>query len=209
MSIHPFVLLITAAVLLWQNRLLASSDNEQELNERGQGDCAALLASSLIFMIAAALAVVGNALPELASDKDFDQFSGLFEQLALFAALPLMVINGFTRVLGFDWDRTIWGRILLAICAVFALTRTSELLDYWLMLILVLGAITFVLPIARYRSFAFIAPLAFWLMLVVGYSGLELRSTGTSDQQHWSWLGLTLIPYLICSNRWLSFSRPS
>ena len=209
MSIHPFVLLITAAVLLWQNRLLASSDNEQELNERGQGDRAALLASSLIFMIAAALAVVGNASPELASDKDFDQFSGLFEQLALFAALPLMVINGFTRVLGFDWDRTIWGRILLAICAVFALTRTSEWLDYWLMLILALGAITFVLPIIRYRSFAFIAPLVFWLMLVVGYSGLELRSTGTSDQQHWSWLGLTLIPYLICSNRWLSFSRPS
>ena len=209
MSIHPFVLLITAAVLLWQNRLQSVDQDplpDSGIGSRGSGNRAALFASSLIFLIAAVLALLGNTLPELASDKDFDQFAGLFEQLALFAALPLMVINGLVRALGFDWDKTIWGRILLAICAVFALTRTSEWLDYWLMLVLAAGVVTFMLPIIRFKTWAFVAPLVFWLMLIAGYTGLELRNLSISEQ-HWSWLGLTLVPYLICSNRWLSLSH--
>lgn len=202
MSIHPFVLLITAAVLLWQNRL-QSVDQDQL---PGSGNRAALFASGLIFLLAAVLTIIREFAPAIAADKDFNQFVGLMEQLAVYAALPLMVANGLAKALGHDWDRGIWGRILLAICAMFALTRTTEWLDYWLMLVLATGLITFALPIIKRQDWNFSAIVLFWLTLCIGYLGLDLRSSLGNSGQHWSWLGLTLLPYVICSNRWLSLS---
>ena len=145
MSLHPFVLLITATVLFWQNRPQAADQQ----NLPGSGNRAALFASGLIFLLAAVLSIASNLIPSLAADKDFDHFIGLMEQLAVFAALPLMVINGLVKALGYDWDRGIWGRILLGICAMFALTRTTPWLDYWLMLVLAAGLVSFVLPIIK------------------------------------------------------------
>ena len=202
MSIHPFVLLITAAVLLWQNRLQPVDQDQLP----GSGNRAALFASGLIFLLAALLTIISEFAPDIAADQDFNQFVGLMEQLAVYAALPLMVINGLAKAFGYDWDRGIWGRILLAICAMFALTRTTEWLDYWLMLVLAAGVITFALPIIKRQDWNFIAIVLFWLALCIGYLGLDLRSSLGSSGQHWSWLGLTLLPYVICSNRWLSLT---
>ena len=202
MSFHPFVLLITAAVLFWQNRPQVADQQ----NLPGSGNRAAQFASGLIFLLAAVLTIVSNLVPALAADKDFSHFVSLMEQLAVYAALPLMVINGLVKALDYDWDRGIWGRILLAICAMFALTRTTEWLDYWLMLILAAGLVTFLLPLIKRRDWNFSAVILFWLAICAGYVGLDLRATLGSAGQHWSWLGLTVIPYVICSNRWLSLS---
>lgn len=202
MSIHPFILLITAAVLLWQNRLqLADQDHLP-----GSGNRAALFASSLMFLLAATLVIINESAPGTAADKDFNQLVGLMEQLAVYAALPLMVINGLAKAIGYDWDRGIWGRILLAICAMFALTRTTEWLEYWLMVVLAVGVITFALPIIKRKDWTFSAILLFWLALCLSYFGLDLRSSLGDPGQHWSWLGLTLLPYVICSDRWLSLT---
>ena len=202
MSIHPFILWITAAVLLWQNRLqLADQDHLP-----GSGNRAALFASSLMFLLAATLVIINESAPGTAANKDFNQLVGLMEQLAVYAALPLMVINGLAKAIGYDWDRGIWGRILLAICAMFALTRTTEWLEYWLMVVLAVGVITFALPIIKRKDWTFSAILLFWLALCLSYFGLDLRSSLGDPGQHWSWLGLTLLPYVICSDRWLSLT---
>lgn len=202
MSIHPFILWITAAVLLWQNRLqLADQDHLP-----GSGNRAALFASSLMFLLAATLVIINESAPGTAANKDFNQLVGLMEQLAVYAALPLMVINGLAKAIGYDWDRGIWGRILLAICAMFALTRTTEWLEYWLMVVLAVGVITFALPIVKRKDWTFSAILLFWLALCLSYFGLDLRSSLGDPGQHWSWLGLTLLPYVICSDRWLSLT---
>jgi hypothetical protein len=201
-SIHPFILWITAAVLLWQNRLQPADQDHLP----GNGNRAALFASSLMFLLAATLVIINESAPGIAANKDFNQLVGLMEQLAVYAALPLMVINGLAKAIGYDWDRGIWGRILLAICAMFALTRTTEWLEYWLMVVLAVGVITFALPILKRKDWTFSAILLFWLALCLSYFGLDLRSSLGDPGQHWSWLGLTLLPYVICSDRWLSLT---
>lgn len=201
MSIHPFILLVSATVLLWQNRPLNAASSLP-----GQGNRAAHFASALIFLLAALLAITALAVPQWAENKDFAHSQQLTEQLALYAALPLLVSNGLAKALGFDWDRTIWGRILLAFCAVFALTRTSVWLDYWMWLVLAGGLITFALPVVKRREWNFIPFVIFWLALCAGYAGLDLRNNPGADGQHWSWLGLLVIPYIICAGHWLSLT---
>ena len=204
MNLHAVILLLSAAVLVWQNRSLLSEGNQPEGNAPGSGDRAARFASALLLLLAGLATVTLSLVPAWQNNADINQTAGLLQQLALYAALPLLVFSGLARALDQDWSRMVWGRILLGICAVFALTRNSEWLDYWMLLVLLAGALTFALPVIRRREFSFIAVLLFWLALSAGYLGLDLRSNLNHNPAVWSWLGLTLIPYLICSNRWLS-----
>lgn len=204
MNLHAVILLLSGAVLLWQNRALLSEGNQPDGTTPGSGDRAARFASAVLFVLAGLSTLTLSLVPDWQHNADINQTAGLLQQLALFAALPLLVFSALARALDQDWNRMVWGRILLGICAVFALTRNSEWLDYWMLLVLLAGALTFALPVIRRREFSFIAVLLFWLALSAGYLGLDLRSNLNHNPAVWSWLGLTLIPYLICSNRWLS-----
>lgn len=204
MNLHAVILLLSGAVLLWQNRALLSEGNQPDGTTPGSGDRAARFASAVLFVLAGLSTLTLSLVPDWQHNADINQTAGLLQQLALFAALPLLVFSALARALDQDWNRMVWGRILLGICAVFALTRNSEWLDYWMLLVLLAGAVTFALPVIRRREFSFIAVLLFWLALSAGYLGLDLRSNLNHNPAVWSWLGLTLIPYLICSNRWLS-----
>lgn len=200
--IHATLALLLSLVLLWQNRPQLNEDPDNPIP--GNGNASALFTAGLLLALAAAMAVLASLVSALATNPDYQQAADLLEQLALFAALPLLVINGLVRALDYDWSRMIWGRILLVVCAMFAITRSSEWLDYWMLVILAAGVLTFVLPIIKRGDKHFIAILLYWCVVCAGYFSLDLRQP--TGMQHWSWLGLSLLPYITCSNRWLSLS---
>jgi len=200
--IHAILALLLSLVLLWQNRPQLNEDPDNPIP--GNGNASALFTAGLLLALAAAMAVLASLVSALATNPDYQQATDLLEQLALFAALPLLVINGLVRALDYDWSRMIWGRILLVVCAMFAITRSSEWLDYWLLAILAAGVLTFALPIIKRGDKHFIPVLLYWCVVCAGYFSLDLRQP--TGMQHWSWLGLSLLPYIICSNRWLSLS---
>jgi len=63
----------------------------------------------------------------------------LMEQLALFAAVPMISAVLLLSATPLQWDRPAWGRVLLGVCAVFELARRSDVLQEWLIVVLVLA----------------------------------------------------------------------
>lgn len=69
----------------------------------------------------------------------------MLEQLCLYAALPLLASVEFSKLIKRDFSRQVWGRILLAIAAVFELCRRNNVLDEMLLITLGIGAVVFIL----------------------------------------------------------------
>lgn len=190
MSLHPVFLLITSALLLWRSWPLRASANADQL--------AAPLASALMMLAAALMAIIWSAMPSLNESTDAQQFYTLLEQLAFYAALPLLVCHRLAQGLGFIWNRMIWGRILLALCAMFALLRTNGGLDIWLWIVLAAGLLAFALPFTKaafrqHWSYTLVSVM-FWGFVLMSFTSLELNH-GSTDYARWSWLGFALVPF--------------
>ena len=68
-----------------------------------------------------------------------------FEQLALYAAFPLLSFVLLALVFKLDWPREAWGRILLGVCGIYWLCQQTQNLSY----LLVASAVISSLAIAK------------------------------------------------------------
>jgi hypothetical protein len=105
-----------------------------------RGEQAADMAGGLII----AAAAIGNLWLQISGNESAIL---LLDSLAWYAALPLLITVRMIQAaqhLGFDWhwDRIIWGRILLALCAVFEVCRRANQLDVIIYVASVIGSIS-------------------------------------------------------------------
>lgn len=68
-----------------------------------------------------------------------------FEQLALYAAFPLLSFVLIALVAKFDWPKEAWGRILLGVCGIYWICQQTHTLNY----LLLASAIISTMAIAR------------------------------------------------------------
>lgn len=64
-----------------------------------------------------------------------------FEQLALYAAFPLLSFVLLALVFSINWPREAWGRILLGVCGIYWVAQQTHHLDYLLMISALLSLI--------------------------------------------------------------------
>lgn len=123
--------LLVSLLLCWTARPIK--------NTMWGGEQAADMAGGLIL----ALATAGNLWQQLSGH---DSALLMLNSLAWYAALPLLVSVRMVQAaqhLGFAWywDRMIWGRILLALCVVFELSRRANQLDMIIYITALVGAV--------------------------------------------------------------------
>lgn len=105
-----------------------------------RGEAAAQFSASIILLPAAVIALA-NALG--LNSESWSQANMVLQELSLYAALPLLSLVLFSqaaRIWGspYDWERMIWGRILLGVCVMYELCRRSEVLPEMLTIFAVL-----------------------------------------------------------------------
>ena len=127
----PSLLLIISLLLCWTARPIK--------NTTWAGEQAADMAGGLIIALAAA----GHLWQQLSGNESAQL---MLDSLAWYAALPLLVTVRMVQAaqhLGFawHWDRMIWGRILLVLCAVFELSRRANQLDMIVYATALVGAV--------------------------------------------------------------------
>ena len=98
----------------------------------------------------------------------------LLDSLAWYAALPLLITVRMIQAaqhLGFDWhwDRIIWGRILLALCAVFEVCRRANQLDMILYVSSVVGVISLFVIAIKHTATVLVIPAIAACAASVGY----------------------------------------
>lgn len=118
----------------------------------------------------------------------------LLEALSWYAALPLLVLVSLARCAQplFQlpaWDRVVWGRILLALCVVFELTRRNGNLEVIPLITLAIGTL---------------AAIGAWLNQRNGLTTLAIIVWGTAvgyvasiRPEVSAWLPLLLLPVLV------------
>lgn len=124
--ISALILLIVG--LLW---LLVSRPQPE-----WRGEAAAQFSASLI-LIPAAIVALANA--SGLQSPSWQQANMVLQELAMYAALPLLslvLISQAARLWGspYDWERMIWGRVLLGVCVVYELCRRSDVLTEMLLI---------------------------------------------------------------------------
>lgn len=124
-GLTSLLLLVISATLLWFNRPTTP----------WSGAAAARFAAGLITFLYALLA------PWPKTELHTTQL--LLEQLSFYAALPLLLSVALATHLGYIWSRMIWGRVLLAWCVVFELSRSNNVLAELLTALLVIGSVLF------------------------------------------------------------------
>lgn len=197
MQVYALLLLAASVVLLWQNRPQGLVNAPASEMDTDSGSRFAFFACGLMF-IAASLMSLFLMLPvTFVSSPDVRHAWQLLMQLAFYAALPLLVITGVAKAWSLHWSRQTFGRLFLAVCAVFALLRGSLWLEYWLWLVLAVGLAGFVRTLIANKSLYYAVPALIWLMACAGYQQLD---TGTlvKSVSHLGWLTLCLLPYLLC-----------
>ena len=65
-----------------------------------------------------------------------------FEQLALYAALPLLTFVLIALIAKFNWPREAWGRILLGVCGIYWLCQQTQQLDNLLIVSTLVSLVT-------------------------------------------------------------------
>lgn len=148
----PLALLFCSSAVLWYHR-----PGPQWPGASASGFMAALLA-----------VVTGVAL--LLSHSSLavsDELLLLLRQACLFAGVPLIAAIWLADLFGKSWDRVIWGRVLLGLCAMFELGRRGDWLDTWLLITLAAGMAGSVLCQIRYSQWLRSAALALlWLFSI-------------------------------------------
>ncbi|MCA6063488.1 hypothetical protein [Thalassolituus marinus] len=166
-----------SGLLLWSSKPAAN----------WSGIASARFAAGLILLIHALLSLTGNLIPA--------EGQLIAEQLSLYAALPLLVATLLVNALGYQWSRLIWGRILLALCVVFELTRRAGELPALLWASLAIAAISALLQIPANKKNAS-AALGCWILL-----GVWLQQTALHQGDINLWLSITLIPVIYLHRR--------
>lgn len=172
-----FVLLLVAGLLCWSARPAAGHTSKKEWS----GEQAADMTGGLIL----AFAALGGIWQNLSGN---DAATLLLNSLAWYAALPLLVcvrIIQAAQRLGYawHWDRMIWGRIFLALCVVFELSRRADQLSFIIDVSAILGAISLII-IAIRPQFNIVGGLlaTSWTVSAIGYFIVQPNSV--------IWLGL-------------------
>tara|TARA_R110001583_G_scaffold193867_1_gene363535 strand:+ start:433 stop:1038 length:606 start_codon:yes stop_codon:yes gene_type:complete len=162
------VLLIASLALAWLARPRTGWSGEQ----------AALFCSGLIGLCASAWQLLTLSAPFIASAEA----SYLLTSLSQYAAFPLLLLvtviqglkrSGYVNADTFNWDRIIWGRILLVLCVIYVLMQRSHnllLLDDIILLLACSAAITWLITCMKGHAKPFYLVLSLlWLALTVSY----------------------------------------
>ena len=154
MEYVAYVLVLSgSSLLLWWNRP----------RQQQTGAAAAVFASALLMAISAGLSLLDSI---LALPTEVQQTQQILLQAAVYAGLPLLAATRLAAALKLHWDKTIWGRILLALCAVFALLRQSDLLESWLLLTFASALAAELWLVSQHQRYFLLAPAAAWALLL-------------------------------------------
>ena len=169
-------LLIMSGLLLWSSRP----------GNSWSGAGSARFTVAIIFLLQAVLSLLPVNMPY--------SLRLLPQQLSLYAALPLLICTLLTASLGLNWSRMIWGRLLLALCVVFEITRRINELHSWLLVALIAGLIAAVLPLITSKG----ADKRLVPAAIISWVGIIFWYDQTSLAQHDLnlWLAATIVPSL-------------
>lgn len=120
----PLMLLVSSLAAGWQWRPVSG----------WSGAAASLFMAALLGLVTSVLLIADGVFAGLSSELLL-----VLQQALLFAGVPLVAAVWMADAAGQDWDRVIWGRILLGLCAVFEICRRSGWLDHWLLIALCSG----------------------------------------------------------------------
>ncbi|ASP38225.1 hypothetical protein CHH28_05790 [Bacterioplanes sanyensis] len=129
-----------------------------------------------------------NGMAAGSDSAELNHATQLLLQLTLYAGLPLLAAIVAAEQFGHFFSRLIWGRALLAICAVFALTRSGPYLHYWLFLVLAVALVGLLWGAWQRRSACWLAT-PIWCGLLIGYWQFNI----VSHSALWFWLAGSLL----------------
>lgn len=151
----PSIFLVAGLLLGWQARPRTGV-------ELG-GEQAADLCASLLLTLYGSLLIISPYWQHAETRL-------LLEGLSWYAALPLLSLVGLAQFAQQvsalpSWDRVIWGRILLALCVVFELTRRANELDWILLASLAIGGLSAVASAWIKKTPGLVASAVIWATL--------------------------------------------
>lgn len=136
------MLIIADLLLLASSLLLAVSNRPAARGQQWPGSAAARFAAALMIVGYAVASLLYHSL----HDHEIAQSELLMRQLAMYAALPMLVCTHLAERLRYHFTRQTWGRIFLGWCVVFELGRRSGVLEWVLLATLVVGGTALMLP---------------------------------------------------------------
>ena len=138
-----------------------------------RGEAAAQFSASIILLPAALLALA-NAIG--VNGDSWVQANMVLQELSLYAALPLLslvLLSQAARIWGspYDWERMIWGRILLGVCVMYELCRRSDVLPEMLITFALLTSAVMLAALIWHARQQRMAPVE--IMAVLGMIGFS------------------------------------
>lgn len=142
-----------------------------------RGEAAAQFSASIILLPAALLALA-NAIG--VNGDSWVQANMVLQELSLYAALPLLslvLLSQAARIWGspYDWERMIWGRILLGVCVMYELCRRSDVLPEMLITFALLTSAVMLAALIWHARQQRMAPVE--IMAVLGMIGFSAALT--------------------------------
>ena len=149
----PLVLLLCSSVALWFTRPVP----------QWHGASASHFMAALLGLITAVTLLLTDAGIAVSDD-----LTRIMLQACLYAGIPLIAAVSLADAFRRHWDRVIWGRVLLGLCAVFELGRRGDWLDTWLLVTLCAGLAGAVVSQIRQRQWGLALVLgSLWLTAAV------------------------------------------
>ncbi len=139
----PLMLLVSSLAAVWLWRPVNG----------WSGAAASLFTAAILGSVTSVLLISAQVFNGLSHDLLL-----VLQQALLFAGVPLVAAVWLADAAGQNWDRVIWGRILLGLCAVFEVSRRSGWLDQWLIFVLAAGLVAIFFHCARQKR---------WLPLLI------------------------------------------
>lgn len=160
------LLLIAETILLICALLLAGQSYRR--GEQKQETASFVISLSAAFLAAASL----GELTLEATNQDLLTFQRMLDNLAFYAALPLLATALIAQAWQKDWSRAAWGRWLLALFALFELMRRAEQGDLYSQIVAVASVILLLASLpklsniqARLTGFITLVPLSLALLI--------------------------------------------
>ncbi len=160
------LILIAETILLVCALLLAGQS--YRCGEQKQETASFVISLSAAFLAAASL----GELTLEATNQDLLTFQRMLDNLAFYAALPLLATALIAQAWQKDWSRAAWGRWLLALFALFELMRRAEQGDLYSQIVAVASVILLLASLpklsnmqARLTGFITLVPLSLALLI--------------------------------------------
>ncbi|MFW1677215.1 hypothetical protein ACFVYJ_05470 [Pontibacter sp. JAM-7] len=166
------------------------------------GEQRAHTASFVISLAAAfiAIASLGTLVVE-ARNQDLQTLQRILDNLAFYAALPLLGTALLSQAWQLDWSRAGWGRWLLALFALFELMRRSELGNLYSQIVtaatlglIIVSLIRLQQPMQRYIGLLALVPLT-PALLIFSQGSLMPEYYSTRDYAFSLALGLLMLAW--------------